>query len=88
MKKLENYRLAGIAEKIRCPFYCIHGENDNIVPLEFAQRLIGIVGSADKTLKILTAHDGGSDHCQEDNRQVGANLVADWLAERLGGRLV
>ncbi len=39
MKKLENYRLAGVAEKIACPFYCIHGENDNIVQLEFAQRL-------------------------------------------------
>jgi dienelactone hydrolase len=87
MKKLENYRLAGVAEKISCPFYCIHGENDNIVPLEFAQRLHDLVGSKDKTLKILTAHDGGSDHCQEDNRQVGANLVADWLAQRLGGRL-
>jgi hypothetical protein len=45
------------------------------------------VGSTDKTLKVLTAHDGGSEHCQEDNRQVGANLVADWLAQRLGGRL-
>lgn len=87
MKKLEGYRLAGVAEKIKCPFYCIHGENDNIVPLEFAQRLYEIVGSKDKTLKILTAHDGGSDHCQEDNRQVGVNLVADWLAERLRGRL-
>ncbi|MCC7080606.1 MAG: alpha/beta fold hydrolase [Burkholderiales bacterium] len=87
MKKLEDYRLTGVAEKIRCPFYCIHGENDNIVPLEFAQRLYQAVGSADKTLKILTARDGGSDHCQEDNRQVGANLVADWLAERLGGQL-
>ncbi len=87
MKKLENYRLTGIAEKIQCPFYCIHGENDNIVPLEFAQQLHDAVGSKDKTLKILTAHDGGSDHCQEDNRQVGANLVADWLAKRLGGRL-
>lgn len=87
MKKLENYRLQGVAEKIRCPFYCIHGENDNIVPLEFAQRLYDLVGSKDKTLKILTAYDGGSDHCQEDNRQVGANLVADWLAQKLGGRL-
>jgi len=36
---------------------------------------------------VLTAHDGGSEHCQEDNRQVGAHLVAGWLAERLGGRL-
>ena len=87
MKKLENYRLAGVAEKMRCPFYCIHGENDNIVPLEFAQRLYDACGSQDKTLKILTTLDGGSDHCQEDNRQVGSNLVADWLAERLGGRL-
>lgn len=87
MKKLENYRLAGVAERIQCPFFCIHGENDNIVPLEFALRLHDAVGSKDKTLKVLAAHDGGSDHCQEDNRQVGANLVADWLAQRLGGRL-
>jgi dienelactone hydrolase len=85
MKKLENYRLAGVAERIHCPFYCIHGENDNIVPLEFAQKLFEAVRSKDKTLKVLTAFEGGSEHCQEDNRQVGANLVADWLAERLGG---
>lgn len=86
MRKLEHYRLQGVAERIRCPFYCIHGENDNIVPLEFAQRLQEAVGSQDKTLRILRADEGGSDHCQEDNRQVGVNLVADWLAERLGGR--
>ncbi|MDH5534877.1 MAG: alpha/beta fold hydrolase [Betaproteobacteria bacterium] len=87
MKKLEGYRLAGVAERIRCSFYCIHGENDNIVPLEFAQRLHDAVASQDKTLKVVTAHEGGSDHCQEDNRQVGVNLVADWLAERLGGKV-
>ena len=85
--KLENYRLEGVALRMRCPFYCIHGQNDNIVPLEFAQKLHEAVGSQDKTLKVLTAFDGGSEHCQEDNRQVGVNLVADWLAERLGGRV-
>lgn len=88
MRKLESYRLAPVASRIECPFYCIHGENDNIVPLEFAQKLFEAVGSKDKTLKVLTAHDGGSEHCQEDNRQVGVNLVADWLAERLGATLV
>ena len=87
MEKLENYRLAGVAERLRCPFYCIHGEDDGIVPLEFAQKLFNAVGAKDKTLQVLTAHDGGSEHCQEDNRQVGVNLVADWLADRLGGRL-
>jgi dipeptidyl aminopeptidase/acylaminoacyl peptidase len=87
MKKLEDYRLQGIAEKMTCPFYCVHGENDNIVQLDFAQRLYDAVGSTDKTLDVLTVRDGGSEHCQEDNRQVGANRVADWLAQRLGGRL-
>jgi dienelactone hydrolase len=87
MKKLESYRLTGVAELIQCPFYCIHGEHDNIVPLEFAQKLFDAVGSKDKTLRVLSAHDGGSEHCQEDNRQVGVNLVADWLAERLGAKL-
>ncbi|WP_420224234.1 alpha/beta hydrolase family protein [Pigmentiphaga litoralis] len=83
MNKLENYRLDGIAEKMRCPFFCIHGEDDNIVQLDFAERLYAAVGSADKTLKVLRAYDGGSEHCQEDNRQVGANIVADWLADHL-----
>jgi fermentation-respiration switch protein FrsA (DUF1100 family) len=87
MKKLENYRLEGVAQRMRCPFYCIHGENDNIVPLEFAHRLYEAVGSPDKTLEVLTAADGGSEHCQEDNRQVGVTRVADWLAQRLGGTL-
>jgi dienelactone hydrolase len=87
MKKLESYRLTGVAERIQCPFYCIHGEHDNIVPLEFAQKLFDAVGSKDKTLRVLSAHDGGSEHCQEDNRQVGVNLVADWLAERLGAKV-
>jgi fermentation-respiration switch protein FrsA (DUF1100 family) len=83
MKKLEKYRLAGVAEKIRCPFFCIHGENDNIVQVEFAQRLYDAVGSSSKTLRILTSYEGGSEHCQEDNRQVGANIVADWLMDNL-----
>jgi dienelactone hydrolase len=87
MKKLEAYRLDGVAQRLRCPLYVIHGENDGIVPLEFARKLYEAAGSTDKTLKVLTAYEGGSEHCQEDNRQVGANLVADWLAERLGGRL-
>lgn len=83
MKKLEQYNLRGVAEKIQCPFFCLHGENDSIVPLEFAERLYDAVGSHNKQLRVLTTFEGGSEHCQEDNRQVGANIVADWLADNL-----
>ncbi len=83
MKKLENYRLQDVAGKLICPFFCLHGEDDSIVPVEFAQRLYQAVGAENKTLRVLRAFEGGSEHCQEDNRQVGANIVADWLADNL-----
>jgi dipeptidyl aminopeptidase/acylaminoacyl peptidase len=85
MTKLKDYTLDGIAEKIECPFLVVHGENDGIVPVEYAHQLFRAVGTVQKTLKIFTAEDGGSDHCQEDNRQVGANYVADWLLAQLNG---
>jgi dipeptidyl aminopeptidase/acylaminoacyl peptidase len=83
MEKLRDYTLAGDAERIECPFLVVHGENDGIVPVDYARRLYAAVGARDKTLKIFTAEEGGSEHCQEDNRQVGANYVADWLADHL-----
>ncbi len=85
MEKLRDYTLAGVAERIQCPFLVVHGANDGIVPVEYAERLYAAVGARDRTIKIFTAEEGGSEHCQEDNRQVGANYVADWLADRLGG---
>ena len=30
---------AEIAQRMRCPLYILHGGNDSIVPLEFAQKL-------------------------------------------------
>jgi dipeptidyl aminopeptidase/acylaminoacyl peptidase len=83
MKKLEDYHLRDVAKNLTCPFFCIHGENDTIVPVDFARRLYEAVGAKNKTLRVLTVHDGGSEHCQEDNRQVGANIVADWIADNL-----
>jgi dipeptidyl aminopeptidase/acylaminoacyl peptidase len=83
MKKLEQFRLAGVAERIACPFLCVHGENDTIVPVDYARRLFSAVGAKDKTLHVFDAEEGGSEHCQGDNRILGATFVADWLADRL-----
>jgi len=83
MAKLRDYTLAGIAERIRCPFLVTHGENDSIVPVDYAKRLYQAVGSSDKTLRIFTAEEGGSEHCQGDNRVLGSNYVADWIMDHL-----
>jgi dipeptidyl aminopeptidase/acylaminoacyl peptidase len=83
MAKLKDYTLAGVADKITCPFLVVHGERDSIVPVAYAQRLYDAVGSTNKTLRVFTAEEGGSEHCQGDNRILGANYVADWVADNL-----
>jgi len=83
MQKLEKYRLKGVVEKMRCPFLVTHGDRDTITPVENAHLLYEAVGSADKTIRIFTAEEGGAEHCQGDNRQLGSNYVADWLTSRL-----
>ena len=83
MKKVEQYTLAGVAEKITCPFLIIHGERDSISPAANAQLLYDTISSKVKKLKIFTVEEGGAEHCQGDNRQLAANYVADWLAETL-----
>jgi fermentation-respiration switch protein FrsA (DUF1100 family) len=76
----KRFNLADVAGRIECPVLVVHGENDRIVPLDSARRLYDAVGSRNKTLKIFTAAEGGAEHCQVDNRQMGVDYIADWLA--------
>ena len=56
---------------------------DELTPREIAHQLYDNVGSKDKTLKIFTAAEGGAEHCQVDNRQVGTDYICDWLSARM-----
>ncbi|HET6492969.1 MAG TPA: prolyl oligopeptidase family serine peptidase [Burkholderiales bacterium] len=87
MKKTEQYKLEGVADKVTCPFLVTHGADDSISPLENARLLYDAVSSQKKTLRVFTAEEGGSEHCQGDNRFLGATYVADWLAQTLEATL-
>jgi dienelactone hydrolase len=83
MEKLKKFTLAGVAPRIKCPMLVCWGEEDKLTPREIAHQLYDNVGSQDKTLKIFTSAEGGAEHCQVDNRQVGTDYIADWLSARL-----
>jgi alpha-beta hydrolase superfamily lysophospholipase len=83
MEKLKKFTLAGVADKIKCPMLVCWGEEDKLTPREIAHQLYDGVGSRDRTLKIFTTQEGGAEHCQVDNRQVGTDYIADWLTQRL-----
>ncbi len=83
IEKARKFSLAGVAEEITCPFLIVHGADDKVVPVASAHKLFEAVGSKRKTLKILTAEEGGTYHAQADNRQVGVDYIADWIAANL-----
>jgi alpha-beta hydrolase superfamily lysophospholipase len=83
MKKIERFTLKGVAELIQCPMLICHGERDRLSTMESAEQLYKAVGAKDKTLKIFTVEEGGVEHCQVDNRQVGTDYIADWLSAKL-----
>jgi dipeptidyl aminopeptidase/acylaminoacyl peptidase len=86
VEKLKDWRLAGVAEKIKCPYLVTHGERDAQIPIEDARALINAVGATDKTLKIFTVEEGGYEHCQGDNVTLGITTIADWFSDRLDAR--
>jgi alpha-beta hydrolase superfamily lysophospholipase len=81
--KARLFSLDGVAGRISCPFLIVHAEEDRVVPVASAHRLHAEIGSTRKHLKILTGADGSTYHAQADNRQVGIDYIADWIAAHL-----
>ena len=77
------FTLKDVAHQITMPFLVTHGANDRVVPAENAQKLYDALVSSRKTLRVFTTEDGGAEHAHVDNRQVGVDFVADWIAANL-----
>jgi len=83
IKKAKKFSLADVAHRITMPFLIVHAEDDKVVPVASAHKLYEAIGSPRKQLKIFTAADGGTYHAQVDNRQVGVDYIADWIAKNI-----
>jgi pimeloyl-ACP methyl ester carboxylesterase len=81
IEKARKFSMAELAPKMTRPFLIVHGANDQVVPVGSAQKLYEAIGSRVKELKILTTEDGGHYHAQADNRQLGIDCLADWIAD-------
>jgi dienelactone hydrolase len=79
----KKFTLEGVAEKVECPVLILHGENDRVVPVSEAHTLYEHIGSKNKMLRIFTEAEGGAEHCQVDNRQLGVDFIGDWLLKNM-----
>ena len=83
LEKLEDFKLDGVVQDMRCPFLITHGQEDEQVPVADAERLYEASGSSDKTLRVFGPEEGGAQHCQRDNLTHGVSVMFDWLQEKL-----
>jgi 2,6-dihydroxypseudooxynicotine hydrolase len=75
--------LAGTAERVQAPVYALHGARDALIPPSQLDKLrASLARNPDVTVDLPA--DG--DHCCHNLYHVVRPRMADWAAERLGGR--
>lgn len=82
-RELDRWTLQDVAGGITCPLLILHGEHDTQFPVEEAERLYEAAGSTRKLLRVFREEEGGSAHCQNDNRVLAHEEIGDWLADEL-----
>lgn len=83
MHAIREFKLAPVADRIKCPFLIMHGAEDQQISVSDAKSMFDAIGSSDKTLKIFDGDDGGAAHCQFDNHLPALLYVSDWLGKKL-----
>jgi dienelactone hydrolase len=83
-EKIAQMTLDGIADRITCPLLVVHGEHDQQVPIEQAERTVrAAVNSPRAELRVFTEAEGGAEHVGGDLFSPTIDYIADWVAEVL-----
>jgi dipeptidyl aminopeptidase/acylaminoacyl peptidase len=83
LEEMKKFSIEKEAKQITCPFLVTHGGGDQQTPPEEAKKLYRAVGSKDKQIKIFSDEEGGNEHCQVDNVELGRSYVLDWFTDKL-----
>jgi dipeptidyl aminopeptidase/acylaminoacyl peptidase len=84
LERVKQWTLAEAMPHLTQPLLIVHGEHDGAVPVADAWAAYGAASSQDKTLRIFTIAEGGSEHCNADDPDPARQLIVDWFAQRLG----
>jgi dipeptidyl aminopeptidase/acylaminoacyl peptidase len=83
LEVLKPFTLDGVMQEMTCPFLLVHGAEDEQIPLSDAQKQFDACGSKDKTFRVYTAEEGGSQHCQRDYLTLVVADMWNWFEEKL-----
>ena len=81
-KALEDYKLDGLVEQIRCPVLICSPDNEQFWPGQSAQLYAALPGP--KAIVRFPAGEGSDWHCEPRSPGIRDQRVFDWLDETLG----
>lgn len=88
LSRSDAMNLNGHMDRVQVPFLVTHGANDRQISPQYADDLYDqLVNSPRREKVIFTEREGGVEHVGADNMSYGRDLIADWFAETLGGRI-
>jgi dipeptidyl aminopeptidase/acylaminoacyl peptidase len=84
-EKLKDFNNIGRVENIKCPVFIMHGADDPLCPPSQAYDVYDRIKVPNKRLKVFTAAEGGSAHCQYDNLNLAHYYMINWFEELFKG---
>jgi dipeptidyl aminopeptidase/acylaminoacyl peptidase len=75
---LASVNLDGVLEDLRAPVLVVHGEQDRIIPVEHARRIVAALGD-----RVTARLEPTGNHSCNNVAAVVRPAVADWVADRL-----
>lgn len=79
-ERLKNFTLEGVAEKIQCPTYILHGEDDRQNFVENAYKVNDAL-TCEHVMEIVPKDESGSAHCSVDDFTKTFNMY-DWIEKK------
>ncbi|HTC61454.1 MAG TPA: alpha/beta hydrolase [Candidatus Saccharimonadales bacterium] len=85
-KFLQSWTLHGVAEKVKCPYLLVGGEDDQLSPVEYGLQLMDLLNSPKQMILYEGALHSVSGAPSTTNGPATGTFMADWFKDRFDGK--
>jgi fermentation-respiration switch protein FrsA (DUF1100 family) len=85
-KFLQSWTLKGVAEKVKCPYLLVGGEDDQLTPVEYGLQLMDLISAPKQMILYEGAVHSVSGSPATTNGPNTGTFIAEWFRDRLDGK--
>jgi fermentation-respiration switch protein FrsA (DUF1100 family) len=85
-KFLQSWTLKGVAEKVKCPYLLVGGEDDQLTPVEYGLQLMDLISAPKQFLMYEGALHSVSGSPATTNGPNTGTFIGEWFRDRFAGK--